>query len=112
MNDMSKVLTGEELVRYVWKKVEVCGCESAGWFVALNGDLWSIPYSQTKNMKAMWDAAVEFTRRRLEEIREVEHEIRWVETCIEQRRDHGPMPLRVLGIEKQALADLKKGTNL
>jgi hypothetical protein len=56
-----------------------------------------------------WSAAAEFTRERLEQVRQVEEEIAWLTDGMAVSGDEEPIGDRILARLKEALAALKKG---
>ena len=115
-------MTDEEYVRSKWKDVE--NYKDFGMYVSLRSD------SETVSTWSSWYAAAEFTRNRMEEIRQVEREIEVLESWITNRLSwilpindslawEGPglankaryviTYSRILAREQAALDELKRG---
>lgn len=122
--------TDEKFVRENWEYVELC-FHPIVWWVIVGGDFGSRYALKNRGSDTeAWSEAAEFTRERLEEIRQVEREISellafcgteedWVKWCVD-----GPyVPnkevsalirnyitrSRVLAARKEALSELRKG---
>jgi hypothetical protein len=101
----------EEFVRRHWTKIRTerdFGFHI--WFADPEGDPYLFVEEQ-RDAQKQWAAAAEFTRTRLEQIRQIEEEIRWM-TGIEWAGQVGynaPTVARILAREQEALAELQKG---
>jgi hypothetical protein len=95
-------MTDEEFVRANWENVHRC-----------DGSYILISKGGHRNFADFpgWQAAAQFTRDRLEAIRQIEEEIEWLRGMCAWREHgiYGPRYDRILAREQAALADLKRG---
>jgi hypothetical protein len=106
-------MTDEEFVRQHW---EGARCRKEERFHPWNGfeivvsDRYCALAVRGSEAEA-WSAAAEFTRKRQEQIRQVEEEIRFVESfsCVATNMADEAARLRTRDRLKAALADLKRG---
>jgi hypothetical protein len=104
-------MTDEQFVREQWESVNwgASNLSRTQYVVIVYDDKDGIAFA-SKTQAEAWSAAAEFTRERLEQIRQVEEEI----TCldVDVRRSEPfirPIYERILASRKAALTELKKG---
>jgi hypothetical protein len=125
------MMEDEKCLMDQWQHVEVVGPHEGCWWVIVGTEMLEYRYA-TPTARSREDAillAAEFTRTRLEQIRQVEREITWLEETIDfdwfvdearrakdwsgkcfgvvARSTH--TMARILAREQAALADLKRG---
>jgi hypothetical protein len=94
----------ERLVRDTWERVLVCDGSYRHYAKGTILINWANHCFYEFNE---WSAAAEFTRARLEQIRQVEEEIEWLDDCAEF--DKNATWVRIEAREQAALTELKKG---
>jgi hypothetical protein len=108
-------MSDEEYVRGVWEEANA-GDDAAG---VLAGPYWVCIYDRKRwfyghTEADAWSAAAEFTRNRLEQIKQVEEEIRLLQSMVILLRSEpmdatAPVYRRTIARLEAALAELRKG---
>jgi hypothetical protein len=106
-----------EFVEAAWERIDCkdfyaeMNCVVQAWAIVLPCR-WSGPIGATKDDPKMWHAAFLFTQERLRQIAAVEKEIDLIEYCRDTYYwcEEEPATIaRILAVERQRLADLRKG---
>jgi len=100
-------MTDEEYVRSKWRNCATKRDEHNRWLMFTNNAMYRAVFADS--LEKLWAAAAEFTRERLEQIRQLEEEIAWLSDGIDVTGDDEPIGERILAREQAALADLKRG---